>query len=175
MVLPLFASIHKRGAGLGPATAFLYAGPAINILAIILTARVLGPRLGTARAVGAVLFSVVLGLAMHFLFRRAEALRTGGPVVLPDDPASRPLWKEGLYFGAMVGILAFANWGAPAEGETVLWADIYAGKWLLTGLLGLMLGGSLYGWFQREELSNWVDASWGSGPRTRSCPRDRRR
>ena len=53
-VLPLFAGIYTMGAGLGPAIAFLYSGPAINALAIIMTASVLGPSLGIARAVGAV-------------------------------------------------------------------------------------------------------------------------
>ena len=112
-VLPLFASIHKRGAGLGPATAFLYSGPAINVLAIILTARVLGAELGIARAVGAISFAVVIGLLMRLIFRKEEAARQAeGPVVIPDDAKGRALWQDGLYFAAMIGILVFANWGA---------------------------------------------------------------
>ena len=67
-VLPIFGSIYMRGAGLGPAVAFLYSGPAINVLAIVLTARVLGWQLGVARAVGAIVFSVVIGLLMHLFF-----------------------------------------------------------------------------------------------------------
>ena len=94
-VLPLFAGIYKRGAGVGPATAFLYAGPAVNVLAIILTARVLGVELGIARAVGAVLFSIVIGLLMHVMFRNdvvdvEEAVPVGG-----DEP-TRPLWKDAI-------------------------------------------------------------------------------
>lgn len=160
-VLPLFASIHKRGAGLGPATAFLYSGPAINVLAIILTATVLGPELGMARAVGAILFAVVIGLLMHLIFRKEEAARgNAGGVILPDDGQRRTLWQDGLYFAAMVGILVFANWGKPGEGDAGAWAAIYSAKWLVTGLFGLVLVGALALWFNKDELSTWVDSSW---------------
>lgn len=160
-VLPLFASIHKRGAGLGPATAFLYSGPAINVLAIILTARVLGPELGVARAVGAIAFSVVIGLLMHLIFRKEEEARQAeGPVVIPDDGKGRPLWRDGIYFAAMVGILVFANWGKPAAGATGVWAAIHSAKWIVTGVLGVALVGSVAAWFKRDELVMWVDASW---------------
>jgi hypothetical protein len=160
-VLPLFASIHKRGAGLGPATAFLYSGPAINVLAIILTARILGPELGIARAVGAILFAVVIGLLMHFIFRREEAERQAeGPVVMPDDESRRALWQDGLYFAAMIGILVFANWGEPRNAEAGVWAAIYSAKWVVTGIFGVVLIGSIVAWFNRDELSFWVDSSW---------------
>jgi uncharacterized membrane protein YraQ (UPF0718 family) len=160
-VLPLFASIHKRGAGLGPATAFLYSGPAINVLAIILTARVLGFELGVARAVGAVSFAVVIGLLMHFVFRKEEAARQAeGPVVMPDDTKSRTLWHNGLYFAAMVGILVFANWGKPADGEGGVWAAIHSVKWVVTGVFGVALAGSIGAWFAKDELATWVDSSW---------------
>jgi hypothetical protein len=120
-VLPLFAGIYTRGAGIGPATTFLYSGPAINVLAIILTARVLGLRLGIARAVGAVLFSVIIGLLMHLIFHREEKERAANtsPVIAADQ-VERPLWKTGVYFGLMVGILVFANWGKPANVTVVL-------------------------------------------------------
>lgn len=160
-VLPLFASIHKRGAGLGPATAFLYSGPAINVLAIILTARVLGPELGIARAVGAVSFAVVIGFLMHLIFRKEEAARQAeGAVVLPDGVKGRALWQEGIYFAAMVGILVFANWGKPAEGEGGAWAAIYSAKWVVTGVFGVALVGSIVAWFKKDELGTWGDASW---------------
>jgi uncharacterized membrane protein YraQ (UPF0718 family) len=160
-VLPLFASIHKRGAGLGPATAFLYSGPAINLLAIILTARILGPGLGVARAVGAIVFSVVIGLLMHFLFRKEEALRqVDGPVILPDDEKDRPLWQDALYFAVMVGILVFANWGSPMPGDHGLWEVIYASKWWLSGILLMALVAILVKWFQRDELHSWGESSW---------------
>ena len=72
-VLPMFAGIFRLGAGLGPAISFLYSGPAINVLAIFLTARVLGVELGLARAVGAVLFAVIVGVLMAFFFRSLNA------------------------------------------------------------------------------------------------------
>jgi uncharacterized membrane protein YraQ (UPF0718 family) len=160
-VLPIFASIHKRGAGLGPATAFLYSGPAINVLAIILTARVLGPELGIARAVGAVFFAVAIGLLMHLIFRKEEAARqTEGPIAMPDASQPRPLWQDGLYFAALLGILVFANWGAPADGETGIWAAVHAAKWVVTGVFAIGLVASLFAWFQKDELAMWVDASW---------------
>lgn len=112
-VIPLFAGIYKRGAGLGPAIAFLYSGPAINILAIVLTARILGIEFGLARALGAVVFSVVIGLAMHFLFRKEEASRKAAAASLPEEKAARPLWKTAVYVATMVAILVFANWGKP--------------------------------------------------------------
>ncbi len=114
-VLPLFAGIYRMGAGLGPATAFLYSGPAVNVLAIVLTARILGIELGMARAVGAILFSVVIGLLMHFIFRKDEAEKAEGQAGMPEPVVSRPLWKNALYFAVMVGILVFSNWGAPND------------------------------------------------------------
>ena len=143
-VLPLFAGIYRMGAGLGPATAFLYSGPAINVLAIVLTARVLGWQLGVARAVGAVLFSVVVGLAMALLFRREEGERLVAAAVAEAD-SGRPLWQTGLSFVAMVGVLVFANWGAPAE-PTGIWAALYEAKWWITALFGLLLALALVVW-----------------------------
>ncbi len=160
-VLPLFASIHKRGAGLGPATAFLYSGPAINVLAIILTARILGAELGIARAVGAITFAVVIGLLMHLIFRKEEAARQAeGTVILFDEEKGRALWQDGIYFAAMIGILVFANWGRPAEGEGGLWAAIFSAKWIVSGVFVVALVASMVAWFKRDELSMWVDSSW---------------
>jgi len=160
-VLPLFASIHKRGAGLGPATAFLYSGPAINVLAIILTARVLGVELGIARAVGAIVFSVLIGLLMHLIFRKQEAARQDARgVIIPDDKTGRSLWQDGLYFAAMIGILVFANWGRPGENDSGFWSAIYSAKWMVTGLFGVILVGTLAAWFKKDELSMWIDSSW---------------
>ncbi len=159
-VLPLFASIHKRGAGLGPATAFLYSGPAINVLAIILTARVLGPELGIARAVGAVLFAVVIGLCMQLIFRRSEAERAKTGVAIPPEMGGRKAWQDGLFFLALVGILVFANWGRPADGETGLWAAIHGARWTLSGGFVALLAFALYAWYDRDELGDWVAESW---------------
>ena len=160
-VLPLFASIHKRGAGLGPATAFLYSGPAINVLAIILTARVLGFELGIARAVGAIAFSVVIGLFMHLFFRKEEAARQNeGVVVILDEETGRKLWQDGVYFAAMVGILVFANWGKPAEGDAGVWAAIHSAKWIVTGVFAVMLAAFIWRWFEKDELVDWTESSW---------------
>jgi uncharacterized membrane protein YraQ (UPF0718 family) len=150
-VLPLFAGIYRMGAGLGPATAFLYSGPAINVLAIVLTARVLGLKLGVARAVGAILFAVVVGFLMHLLFRREELERSNARMALPEPEVARPLWQNALYFAAMVWILVFANWGRP-EVESGLWHAVWTGKWALTALGAAGLGAILTGWF---DLKPW--------------------
>lgn len=114
-ILPLFAGIYRMGAGLGPATAFLYSGPAINVLAIILTARILGIELGIARAVGAIGFSVLIGLIMHFIYRKEELEKANGQMAMPEPEVSRPLWQNALFFAVMIGVLVFANWGAPND------------------------------------------------------------
>ena len=119
-VLPLFAGIWKMGAGLGPACAFLYSGPAINVLAIILTARILGMELGIARAVGAIGFSVIIGLLMHWIFRKEEAEKAAIQAAMPEPEVTRPLWQNTVFFALMVGILVFANWGAPNDYEVHL-------------------------------------------------------
>ncbi|NPV49344.1 MAG: permease [Armatimonadetes bacterium] len=162
-VLPLFAGLYTRGAGIGPATAFLYSGPAINVLAIILTARILGFEMGAARAIGAVVFSVVVGLSMHFLFRRDEEQRAAETEAAFDDfggDQTRPLWQTAAYVGTMVLILIFAAWAKPAE-QSGFWWEVYRIHWYITlpllGILGLML----WRWFSRDELSDWVGATWG--------------
>ena len=146
-ILPLFAGIWKRGAGLGPAVAFLYSGPAINILAIVLTARVLGPALGIGRAVGAVLFSIIIGLLMYLIFRKEERAKAEAAMMLPEQEVERPLWQNVIYFASMVGILISATWGKPAEPEGV-WNAIYSVKWYLTGGFAALLGILLVAWFQ---------------------------
>jgi uncharacterized membrane protein YraQ (UPF0718 family) len=150
-VLPLFAGIYRMGAGLGPASAFLYSGPAINVLAIVLTARVLGLKLGIARAVGAILFSVIIGLLMHLIFRKEEIEKANAQMAMPEPEAKRPLWQTVVYFAMMVAILVFANWGKPLE-TTGIWRTIYASKWLLTGIAAGVLAVILVRWF---ELAWW--------------------
>jgi len=145
-VLPLFAGIYRMGGGLGPATAFLYSGPAINVMAITLTARVLGIRLGIARAVGAVVFSIVIGLLMHLIFRREEAARTAAQAQMPVPEASRPLWQNAVFFAAMVGVLVFANWGAPDENCGAAWRAVHAAKWPITSAFAAGLGFILIRW-----------------------------
>ena len=145
-ILPLFAGIYRMGAGLGPATAFLYAGPAINVLAIILTARILGPGLGLARAVGAVAFSIVIGLIMHWIYRREERDKAAAAMHLPDDAPARPLWQTATYFAAMIGVLVFANWGRPDQAQG-LWHAIWSAKWIVTSVFAVALAAMLTAWF----------------------------
>ena len=160
-ILPLFAGIWRMGAGLGPATAFLYSGPAINVLAIIMTARILGMSLGAARAVGAISFSVVIGILMHLIFRKEETVRAEAQTIMDgmNDTETRPLWKTTLYFASMVGILVFANWAKPTQDDG-LWFAIFRVKWILTAMFFAVLAAMLYFWFSKEELAEWCLATW---------------
>jgi uncharacterized membrane protein YraQ (UPF0718 family) len=143
-VLPLFSSIHKRGAGLGPAIAFLYSGPAINILAIILTARILGFEMGVARTVGAVSFSILIGLSMALIYRKEEKAKKEEQMNITAPPEKRPMWQTAFHFFTLVLILVFANWGKPNQGDiSSTWYFIWVYKWYITGFFGLMLGYSL--------------------------------
>ncbi|HCX89147.1 MAG: hypothetical protein COW04_06785 [Deltaproteobacteria bacterium CG12_big_fil_rev_8_21_14_0_65_43_10] len=149
-VLPLFAGIYRMGAGIGPASAFLYSGPAINVLAIVLSAKVLGWQIGLARAIGAVVFAYIIGLLMAFTFRKEE--KNKQPIVMPEgDEPKRKLWQDTVYMASMVGILVFANWGRPLETEGV-WYALYAAKWYLTGLFGLLFGYVIVRWFGAKVL-----------------------
>ena len=144
-VLPLFAGIYKMGAGLGPAASFLYAGPAVNVLAIVLTAQVLGVEMGVARAVGAVVFSIVIGLLMHLIFRKEELEKAKTLAQMPEGPGARPLWQNALYFGSLILILVFANWGSPEEASG-LWYAVFSAKWIVTASAALALGVMLVVW-----------------------------
>jgi uncharacterized membrane protein YraQ (UPF0718 family) len=161
-VLPLFAGIYTRGAGLGPATAFLYSGPAINVLAIVLTARILGWQLGLARAIGAVLFAVITGLLMAFIFRKEDAARTTGAMYLPEDEGTqRTLLQEALFMVTLILILIFAAFARPSAGSRGLWPALFAAKWYITGGLLVALGWMLAQWFNKEDRISWVQSSWG--------------
>jgi len=159
-VLPLFAGIHKRGAGLGPATAFLYSGPAINVLAIVLTARVLGWELGVARAVGAIVFALVIGLLMALIFRKDEEQRSAGIDPFADGGEGPSLARSGTFIAVLVGLLVFAAWGRPAE--PIGFAEaIWSVHWYLAGgflLLSVILA---FRWFDRDERTDWIDETWG--------------
>jgi hypothetical protein len=146
-VLPLFAGIYRMGAGLGPAIAFLYSGPAISVLAIILTARILGLEIGIARAVGAISFSVIIGLIMHFIYRKEENARAEAQAAAPEPEAGRPLWQTVVYFALMIGVLVFANWGKP-QTDNAFWSAIYSAKWVVTSLCAAGLAAVLVFWFE---------------------------
>ncbi|MDD5722556.1 MAG: permease [Syntrophales bacterium] len=161
-VLPLFAGIYTRGAGIGPATAFLYSGPAINILAITLTAKVLGWQMGLARAVGAIVFALVTGLLMALIFRKDDAARTAGQIYVPDaDNRKRTLLQDGLYLLTMVLILVFASFARPSSDATGFWPAIFAYKWYITAAFLLILVFMVNAWFTRDERVAWVESTWG--------------
>jgi len=160
-VLPIFAGIYKKGAGIGPATTFLYSGPAINVLAIILTARVLGLNIGIARAIGAIVFSVVIGLLMHLIFIKDEKQRSADPefAQVEIEEEGRPLWQTAVYFFTMIAIIIFVNWGK--DENMRIWNIIYRFKYFMTGAFILFLLYMIIAWFKKEELNNWVYSTWG--------------
>lgn len=159
-VLPLFKGIYKKGAGLGPAISFLYSGPAINILAIVLSAKVLGLKIGIARTVGAILFAILIGLLMHLFFRREDEARLADERLFQaySETMPRKLWQDTLYLATMVGILVFLNW-APSKGNVAIWDVFYQNKWLISGGLGMALLFMLWRWFKKDELVDWVVAT----------------
>lgn len=158
-VLPLFSGIYKRGAGLGPAVAFLYSGPAINVLAIILTARILGWQLGLARALGAVLFSVVIGLIMAAIFRNEDEARLNKGFNVVEEDQTRSLGQNTVFLANLVLILIFASWGKPSH-PVGFWNAVYSVKWILTLIFLGTLGILLIRWFKRHEIASWLDATW---------------
>lgn len=158
-VLPLFAGIYKKGAGLGPAVAFLYSGPAINVLAIILTARVLGWQLGLARAIGAVLFAIVIGLIMAAIYRKEEVNRTKGNMAADQEELGRSGAQNLLYFITLVLILIFAAWGKP-EQDVGFFMAVFNVKWYLTAALLVLLTFIQIRWFKSVERVTWVQSSW---------------
>lgn len=213
-VLPMFAGIYTMGAGLGPASAFLYSGPAINIMAIFLSARVLGFDIGLARAIGAIGFAFVIGLSMAFIFKKSEHVRNKAAMAMPPAPKpARQLWKTGLYFFCMIMFLVFSDWYNTNEvtitlkNNTVMKASIQyatqdfievkpyapdgkmavdsirinrldmvqsipednfvmrvnAIKWYLAGLMLLAILIMLKKWFTRDEIKDWMTATWDFG------------
>lgn len=144
-ILPLFGGIYKRGAGIGPAVAFLYSGPAINVLAIVYSAQLLGYDLGAARAIGAILFSVIIGLIMAVIYSREESVKdTAAFDALLADPEGKPIWQQAFFFAILVGILVFAA----------------AQQWIATGILLVALAIILWRWFTRGELKQWMSETW---------------
>lgn len=139
-VLPLFGSIYKRGAGIGPSIAFLYSGPAISVLAIVYSARLLGFDLGAARAISAVVFSIGIGLIMAFIYRKDESLKDAQAFAVPADPEGKSPWQQAMFFGTLIGILVFAA----------------SKNWVATAILLAALAVILWRWFSRDELVQWM-------------------
>jgi uncharacterized membrane protein YraQ (UPF0718 family) len=158
-VLPMFAGIYTRGAGLGPATAFLYSGPAINVLAIILSARVLGMPFGIARAVGAVTFSVVIGLLMAVIFRQSEQERQEGGLAMVAEEPAKTLGQQAAFFFNLVAILVFAAWAKPSL-PVGFYQAVFNIKWYLTLAFLISLAILLKVWFTKEEITEWLEATW---------------
>jgi len=160
-VLPLFSGIYFKGAGLGPAITFLYSGPAINVLAIIITARVLGLEIGIARALGAIVFSIIIGYLMHLIFLKEERNRTdlNEDMFKFDVKENRSLSKTMIYFFSMIGILVFANWAKPFE-KTGIWTAIFNMKWIIAGAFLIILLYSITQWFNKSERKEWYNAAW---------------
>jgi len=158
-VLPLFKGIYRKGAGLGPAVSFLYSGPAINILAIVLTANVLGAGLGIARAVGSIVFAVVVGVLMHLMFRKEDANRTVNAAMFEaSTQAERPLWKTVVFMGSLIGILVFVNWAKSGESMSG-WDLVYRFKYVIVAVFGAVLLYTVIRWFKKAELTDWVRAT----------------
>jgi len=159
-VLPLFAGIYKRGAGIGPATAFLYSGPAINVLAIILTARVLGWQLGLARAIGAIVFALVIGILMAVIYKEDDEKRLAGAMMGNEggEQERRNSFQNLFYFAILVLILIFAAWARPEQPG--FWMVIYNVKWPVTVVLLIILGIILKKWFAKNEITDWLDSTW---------------
>jgi uncharacterized membrane protein YraQ (UPF0718 family) len=161
-VLPLFAGIYARGAGIGPATAFLYSGPAINVLAITLTAKILGWQLGLARAIGAIVFAILAGFLMAVIFRKEDMARARAQIYLPDEAdKQRTLSQDGFFMLTMVLILIFAAFARPTQEAADLWIAVFAAKWYITIGLLIILAVMLKYWFTKDERVHWVDSSWG--------------
>ncbi len=140
-VLPLFAGIYKRGAGLGPAIAFLFSGPAINVLAIVYSAKLLGYDIGLARAIGAIVFSVVVGLLMAFIYRREKSQADAQAfALLTADPAGKSIWQQIIFIGTLVGILIFAA----------------SKNWIVMGVFLVALAVILWRWFTKSEIVQWL-------------------
>ncbi len=159
-VLPLFKGIYKKGAGLGPAIAFLYSGPAINILAIVLSMKVLGFKLGIARTVGTIVFSILIGLIMHLIYRKEDEERLTDERMFQalSTEMPRKLWQEALFIAIMIGILIFLNW-APSKGNIFFWDFIYSIKWIISTLLIVALLILVSLWFKKEDVKGWFIAT----------------
>lgn len=159
-VLPLFKGIYKKGAGLGPAISFLYSGPAISVIAITMSFQVFGWKIGIARSVGAISFSIVIGMLMQAIFRKEDEARLTDERMFkaPLDEGGRHLWQTVVYIGSMIGILVFVNW-ASSKGTSAAWDAIYGAKYYITGAFALVLIFSIVRWFKKNELVEWGAAT----------------
>ena len=156
-ILPLFKGIYKKGAGLGPAIAFLYSGPAINILAIILSYKVFGISLGATRMVSSIVLSILIGLIMQFLFRKEDEKRLSDERLFKEIhiEESKTLLQLSIFMISMIGILIFLNW-APSNGSNLFWDKIFRMKYVITGGFVFLLVFSLIKWFHKDDITQWI-------------------
>ncbi len=159
-VLPIFKGIYKKGAGIGPAVAFLYSGPAINILAIVLSAKVFGWKLGAARTVGAIVFALLIGALMAFIYRKEDRQRAADARMFakPDERPARSLGQMIVYMGSMTGILVFVNW-ADSKGGSAIWDALFQVKYWVSGAFALVLIYTLVKWFTKDDRREWLVAT----------------
>jgi uncharacterized protein len=159
-VLPLFKGIYKKGAGIGPAAAFLYSGPAVNILAIVLSYKVFGWQLGAARMGASILFAWIIGLVMQAVFRHEDEKRLADERLFrnPGGPEARSLGQMLLFMVSMIGILVFINW-APSSGASSFWDAVHQAKYWITGVLAVVLLYTLIRWFTKDDLIEWGGAT----------------
>lgn len=145
-VLPLFSSIYRMGAGIGPACAFLYSGPAINVLAIVLTAKILGWQIGLARAIGAISFAFIIGLLMAITFPKKSIHAENADISLSEAKKDHKLKDQIFIFFSMIAVLVFVNWAKP-DAQTGVWHTIYTLKWYITSAFGLLFASVLIKYF----------------------------
>jgi len=157
-ILPLFAGIYFRGAGIGPATTFLYSGPAINILAITLTANILGIELGFARTVLAIAFSIIIGLCIAYIFRKDDKDRLENMEIQESEETGISLWRNLLLVGSMIGYLVFATFGNPRT-DTGLLYTIFSIKWYVAGFFAIASILSALLLFKKEKLREWLSST----------------
>lgn len=159
-VLPLFKGIYKKGAGLGPAVSFLYSGPAINILAIVLSYKVFGWKLGLTRMIVSIVFAFIIGLIMQVIFRKEDEKRLADERLFQNmgGPDARSLGQMTLFMISMIGILVFLNW-APSSGTSSGWDFIFRAKYWISGAFGLLLIYAIVRWFTKDELVEWGGAT----------------
>jgi len=147
-VLPLFAGIYKRGAGIGPATTFLFSAPAINILAVVYTAKILGYDLGAARAFAAVLLSVLVGIIMSLAYERKDTERK--PIkTFGEAEHKHSVQLFILLIAVLIAPELMSSWGWKYTLQILAWVPLI----ILTAYLS-------YRWFSKEEINSWMGETW---------------
>lgn len=162
-ILPLFAGIWKKGSGLGPAIVLLYAGPAINIAAVSLTAKVIGWDIAIARLVLSVAFAVLIGVLMVVIFKERPHTEESMPREIRADIKHKPAYQQAIFFGVLTLILLLGT--APLAhilGERTL-GGMLLSKVILYGGMLFLIGIQLvvsFAWYTSIELVDWMKETW---------------